>query len=564
LLFLSTLDKEISAGGDIRGGQGGLREGEGEIGRVSTGSQGDQGELRRRVGHNGASGSLGHLPDFVIPAGVEVRSMQDCPIPSAAVPLTRKRKLASLSAPSTETVLGMVQRKTESERMVEAAMRAEVEQRSLRPRSTTSTYASHAKKYIVFRVGRMSAIDGGEDMFLELLSPGDRTKEWIQYIYHLSASGVRGKSLASHLSGTKAFFRENSEVNLNFCEDGRDDIKNAKVKANAVDRGVLRAASLKRDANIKLPVFQELSDMVYEMAFEDIDDWGWHPTHSKGAATAQLLQTILGVRVSNSVKCSHTDHHLDTEDVIIRFVRPIGRGGLGSGTWVLTCGDEWDPTFEPADVESIEVREHTGKGKKEYKGRHVGRVDSLSDRVCLAVAYWARNSGAKTGEPFFTMRRLSPVTNKFTVCHINNAHVNFVIKDAAAALAFGASHYSSHSARSGFVTKHSWADKQAKKVAGQGAGASGSELAQMGGWKNSSANGAMRMHYDRTTSVYSPIDPQLELTKGDVVSMLSLVEQGKLPRLTEEEAQTLRSFRRVVWGTESVSKRREKAGVGSG
>jgi hypothetical protein len=150
------------------------------------------------------------------------------------------------------------------------------------------------------------------------------------------------------------------------------------------------------------------------------------------------------------------------------------------------------------------------------------------------------------------------------VCHINNAHVNFVIKDAAAALAFGTSHYSSHSARSGFVTKHSWAEKQAGKGAGQGAGTSSSELAQMGGWKNGSASGAMRMHYDRTTSVYRPIDTQLELTKEDVVSMLSLVEQDKLPRLTEDEAQTLRSFRRVVWGTETVNKRKEKAGVGSG
>ena len=153
------------------------------------------------------------------------------------------------------------------------------------------------------------------------------------------------------------------------------------------------------------------------------------------------------------------------------------------------------------------------------------------------------------------MRRRSPITEKVTVCYINNSHVNFVIKDAAAALALGTSHYSSHSARSGFVTKHSWAEKQAEKSRGEGAGASGSEVAQMGGWKNGSAKGAMRMHYDRTKSMYRPIDPQYDLTRADVVGMLSLVEQDLLPRLTEEEAYALRSFRRTVWGTESVKKR---------
>ena len=79
----------------------------------------------------------------------------------------------------------------------------------------------------------------------------------------------------------------------------------------------------------------------------------------------------------------------------------------------------------------------------------------------------------------------------------------------------------------------------------------------MGGWKNDSMKGVMRMHYDRTTSVYRPISPDYELSREDVVGMLSLVEQDKLPRLTLEEQQELRAFRRTVWGTASV-KNREK------
>ena len=164
-------------------------------------------------------------------------------------------------------------------------------------------------------------------------------------------------------------------------------------------------------------------------------------------------------------------------------------------------------------------------------------------------------SGAQRGEPFFTMHRQSPITNKVTVCRINSTHVNLVIKDAANALSLGVDHYSSHSARSGFVTKHSWAVKQAVTKTGGGAGAGDGELAQMGGWKNGSSKGAMRMHYDRTISVYRPIDLQYELTRADVVSMLSLVEQQKLPQLTPEESRVLKSFRRTVWGTVTVNRR---------
>jgi len=224
-----------------------------------------------------------------------------------------------------------------------AAKRAKIEHRATRPRSTTSTYASHAKKYVVFRVGRMCAEEEDVDMFMERLTLKERTKEWIQYIYHLSAMGIIGKALASHLSGTKAFFKENCQVDLGFCCDGLEFIKSAKTRANGADREVLRTMALKKDANVKLPVFQELTTMVYEMAFQDVNDWGWHPTHQKGAATAQLLQTITGVRISNSVRCSLTDHHLNSEDVVIKFERPSQEGG---GSWVLTCGDEWDPTCE--------------------------------------------------------------------------------------------------------------------------------------------------------------------------------------------------------------------------
>ena len=114
----------------------------------------------------------------------------------------------------------------------------------------------------------------------------------------------------------------------------------------------------------------------------------------------------------------------DSEDVILKFERPNEMGEGAPVTWVMTGGEEWNSTFLPSQVVSLEIREYTGKGRTESRSRHINRVDELSNRVCVIVAYWAKNSGALTGEPFFTMHRVSPITNKATVCHINNTHVN--------------------------------------------------------------------------------------------------------------------------------------------
>jgi hypothetical protein len=78
----------------------------------------------------------------------------------------------------------------------------------------------------------------------------------------------------------------------------------------------------------------------------------------------------------------------------------------------------------------------------------------------------------------------------------------------------------------------------------------------MGGWKNGGSKGTMRMHYDRTMSVYRTIETKYELTRADVVSMLPLEEQQKLPQPSQAECLVLKSFRRTVWGTVSASKRK--------
>ena len=175
-------------------------------------------------------------------------------------------------------------------------------------------------------------------------------------------------------------------------------------------------------------------------------------------------------------------------------------------------------------------------------------VDLTSRRACLAVSGWAQFSGGQTGEPFLTMRRYSSLTNSIHRCLITDSHCNMVMKDAAIAQGFTANHFSTHSSRSGMVTQHTWArEAAAASAAGMGAASSDQALATMGGWVDATQRGAMRVHYDRTTSVYRAINPEFALTRKDVVAMLSVHEQSLLPRHTPAELEALGRFQRTVW-----------------
>ena len=200
-------------------------------------------------------------------------------------------------------------------------------------------------------------------------------------------------------------------------------------------------------------------------------------------------------------------------------------------------------------VVGFELSGLTEKGKTRMGRKLVRDIDPISKMECLAVAGWAQYSGGLTGEPFLTMRRYSSRTQSVHRCLITDSHCNMVIKDAAIAQGFTANHFSTHSSRSGMVTQHTWArEAAASSLAGNGVASSDQALATMGGWVNATRTGAMRVHYDRTTSVYRPINPQFALTRDDVVSMLSIHEQSLLPRHTAYELAALSRFQRTIWG----------------
>ena len=133
------------------------------VGTASTGG------IQLRV-ESGSSLEMFSITSVVIPnTTVTVRKADE-----AGQPQIKKCRLASLVAPSNDVVLDMCQRISEARRTEEETRRAEIAKRSVPPQSTTSTYASHARKYVVFRT--VSGDEGNVDMFLEGLSVVEQTK----------------------------------------------------------------------------------------------------------------------------------------------------------------------------------------------------------------------------------------------------------------------------------------------------------------------------------------------------------------------------------------------------
>ena len=208
----------------------------------------------------------------------------DVPLVGTVVPdkvvRKRSRKVPNFKAPDGPTLLAMSTQMDADEREEEKARYESIHKRPTRPLSTTSTYASYAKKFVKYRTTHGVVFNGELDLVMVHLTYEERLVVWLGYIYSLSDQGLYGQALASHLSATKAFILTNSSsMNMSFCDDNIKAIKDAKFKANSVDRRVRQVAALKRDSRLKLPVFEELTDVVYEMAFREEDDWGWIGMH---------------------------------------------------------------------------------------------------------------------------------------------------------------------------------------------------------------------------------------------------------------------------------------------
>mgnify|MGYP000107718097 CR=1 FL=1 len=98
------------------------------------------------------------------------------------------------------------------------------------------------------------------------------------------------------------------------------------------------------------------------------------------------------------------------------------------------------------------------------------------------------------------------------------------ISGMAYRLGFELSHFSAKSCRIGLVTGAGW------RSGIEWEDAVAQDTARMGGWAEAKKTGAMRRHYDLSTTTYRKIHPDLALKQLDVWDMLPYRERTIQPR----------------------------------
>ena len=115
---------------------------------------------------------IGDEESVIVPVktSLTVTLSVDLPMLGIVVPdkLSRKRsrKVPNLQAPDGPTLLAMVTQKDANEREEEKARYESIRKRPTRPLSTTSTYASHSKKFVNYRTTHGVLLNGELDLFM--------------------------------------------------------------------------------------------------------------------------------------------------------------------------------------------------------------------------------------------------------------------------------------------------------------------------------------------------------------------------------------------------------------
>ena len=361
--------------------------------------------------------------------------------------------------------------------------------------------------------------DGELDLFLAATPADGRRKVWLDYIaYLITVLTIKGHAHAEHLSATKRVLSRNGLTDLTFADDSALEIRDAKLKAKFTN-AELRDMEVATAGNKKLPMFEEMEDMLYNLLYlatvttRDL-------MFLRGVWLGSMFMILTGARESNIIVTSTTDHTLRAADVTI-FLRNK------DGTEVyVKGGDEWPDGFSLDDSWGVEVKYLSQKTGQKLGSKVFPAVDVRTRRFAIGVAYWFRMSGVKPEDMILTMYRLPVVPKPGEVaaaCMIRDRDISHAIKGMAERLGFNQSHYSTKSCRIGLVTGAGWnagVDWTDSRAA---------EVARVGGWKDASRMGAMRKNYDLSKSVYRSVHADLVLKRADVWEMLSWSVKGKQP-----------------------------------
>lgn len=374
-----------------------------------------------------------------------------------------------------------------------------------------------------FREWSRTQRGGDRDLFLLLTPEKERRAVWVDYIaYLVDVLRIRGQSCFEHLSATKKVLSRNGITDLGFADDSAPEIKEAKGKAKYTNEE-LRERADQSARNLKLPMFEELEDILYQKLWIDSESLPFFDrVLRRGTWLGVALMVMTGARPCNIVVKAGTDHTIRARDVTLL----LSHATSGEERYVRG-GDEWPGGFTMWDGAGVEADYLSQKTGQKLGRKVIPAVDTRSIRFIKGLCWWLQYSGVKTDDMLLTMYRCSPRRGAGTEIRprlVNEGDVSMAISGMAYRLGFELSHFSAKSCRIGLVTGAGW------RSGIEWEDAVAQDTARMGGWAEAKKTGAMRRHYDLSTTTYRKIHPDLALKQLDVWDMLPYRERTIQPR----------------------------------
>lgn len=313
-------------------------------------------------------------------------------------------------------------------------------------------------------------------MYLRDLPKVQRVVLWARYIWFLRAYwGVLPGSLGTYLAAVKRELGLRM-VEISFADTRIPIVNSAMQAAKRKTRTELREALLRKDARLKLPAFDGLTEWIY-VNFWERTAWDWSGTLLKLLCLSVLLMDLFGFRESNLVRPrpNAEDHALRAGDITVVYRDSQGEKRSAVG------GSPELHRIAPRQVMAVYLIVVSSKRSVEAVRKMFTHEDERGRRLIVVLMEWFQLSGVDKEDMLCTCHRTSEVNGRDYVYTLTSEILNQGIKVSAVANGYPAKHFSSCSLRKGMATREGLT------------GATDDEIAARGSWRSHTV---MNRHYN--------------------------------------------------------------------
>ena len=324
---------------------------------------------------------------------------------------------------------------------------------------------------------------------------------YAKYIWYLRAAiGVEPTAIDGHLAAVKKELGERG-VDVTFTDNKLPLVKMARKAAKKRTREQLKEALLRKEARMKLPFLDPLTDWVY-LHFWCRVEWDWEGTALRMSCVAILVMDVFGFRESNLARPrpDSEDHTLRAEDFTIVVQGP------GNRIYTVTGGSLAVHQVQAEQVIAVHMIVVSSKRSVEALRKTVSPADPRGRRLIEVLLEWLKRSGVQPTEFLCTCHRQHPRTKKAYTLSLTCEKLNLSIKVAAEENGYPPEHFASSSMRKGMVTRDRLTGVQED------------ETAEKGSWKSKQV---MNKYYNFGRRLYRRKGDLAPLRDSEVAILLS-------------------------------------------